>query len=422
MACFIVESGSDPDHVAFLLRLAEQLGLDPRRHRCFADLGGDPQFVGSDRPIVLVPDGADGGRIADTIAFAERDGTHAHTIYIADTIAPDLYKRLLRTGAAEWTTWSDAPRELTEAAGRRSAVSDRGGSASGAAKIVSFVPSKGGVGTTTLALETGIHLASHRVSTGSGAGPGEGLGAGTRAGRRTGLRVAIVDLDLQGGTLADLVDVEPRFDVREIGGDPDRLDEHLVDVMTSRHASQLDVFASPIRRLGPDEIDPQIVFAFLDAISGRYDLVLIDTPHHGVPWIDNLIQGSDAVVMTGGGTVPALKQLRAGLSRLGEIAVPTEKVAAVIGPCDCDLIGRVTRRPEIDKALPEYRRFYIRRDVAAVGAAHDAGQPLMEMAPGSRVARDIRSLADWVGGLTGAPSAASSKVPVRRRLMRRARS
>lgn len=402
MACFIIESGSDDGRVTSLCRLAEQLGLDPHRHHGFADLGADPLFAGSARPIVLVPDGTGGSRIADVLAFAESGASHAHTIYIADTIAPDLYKRLLRTGSAEWTTWSDAPRELTEAAGRRPAPV----SARGSAKIVTFVPSKGGVGTTTLALETGIHLVSRH--------------------KRTDTRVAIVDLDLLGGTLADLLDVEPRFDIREIGGNPDRLDEHLIDVLTSHHASRVDVFASPIRRLTPDEIDPRIVFAFLDAISGRYDVILVDTPHHGLPWIDNLIRGSDAVAVTGGGTVPALKQLRAELSHVGEIGVATGKVAAVVGPCDCDLIGRVTRRREIDKALPEYRRFYIRRDVAVVGAAHDAGRPLMEMSPGSRVARDIRSLAEWIAGLTGGaaviPVPVTPAVPVRRALMRRGRT
>ncbi len=400
MACFIVESGSEQDRIPALRRLAEQLGLDSHQHRSFGDLDADPRFAGSDRPIVLVPDRAGGGRILDALAFAEREGSHAHLIYIADTIAPDLYKRLLRTGVAEWTTWDDVPRELTEAAGRRPVAAAKQ-SPKSSSKIVSFVPSKGGVGTTTLALETGIHLATRR--------------------KRAEMRTAIVDLDLQGGTLADLLDVEPRFDIREIGGNPDRLDEHLIDVLTSRHASQLDVFASPICRIGPDEIDPQIVFAFLDAISGRYDVVLIDTPHHGLSWIDSLIQGSDAVVMTGGGTVPALKQLRAGLSRLREIAVSADRVAAVVGPCDADLIGRVTRRREIDKALPEYRRFYIRRDVAAVGAAHDAGRPLMEMSPGSRVARDIRALAEWVAGLTDASSSDVATVPAKRALMGRRR-
>lgn len=406
MACFIVEHGSEQGRILDLRRLAGELGLDPHRNHDFSDLVADPLFAGSGRPIVVVPDGPGGARIADVLAFAEHEGAHAHTIYVADTIAPELYKRLLRTGVAEWTTWDDVPRELAEAMGRHPEAVSAGGLAGDSAKIASFVPSKGGVGTTTLALETGIHLASRRKT----------------AGKRAGMRTAIVDLDLRGGTLADLLDVEPRFDIREIGGNPDRLDEHLIDILTSRHASQLDVFASPIRRIDPNEIDPQIVFAFLDAISRRYDVVLIDTPHHGLPWIDNLIQGSDAVVVTGGGTVPALKQLRAALSGLGEIAVPMDKVAAVVGPCDADLIGRVTRRREIDKALPEYHRFYIRRDVAAVAAAHDSGRPLMEMSPGSRVARDIRMLAEWVGGLTGASSAADPAVPVRRPPMRRGRS
>ena len=58
------------------------------------------------------------------------------------------------------------------------------------ARVLSFLPSKGGVGNTMLVVETAVCLAARL---------------------KRGGRVAILDLNLQGGTVADALDIEPRF-------------------------------------------------------------------------------------------------------------------------------------------------------------------------------------------------------------------
>lgn len=384
MQCFIVGLDRDEAHRGALVSLAERLGLASIAVPSLAVLRGDQRFRRATRPLVLVGHAAiDAVPPRDVAAFAQEQAQEgdAFTVYLADTIAPDAYKLLVRSGAAEWVRWQDAEAELRDLALRLRGpvIGDN------AAKIVSFLPSKGGVGNTTLAVETAMCLAGKR--------------------KRGGGRVAILDLDLQGGTLADALDIEPRFDLAEIAGSPERLDEQLIDVFTSRHSPRLDVFASPARMTALDAVEPQIVFTFIDAISSRYDAILFDLPSYWLAWIDPLLQGSDAVVVSGGGTVPALRKLSARLGHLKDLGVPETRFAAVLVQADVDLLGRVARRAETERALAGHRTFFVRRDHASVGEAGDVGRPLMETAPGTRVARDIRRVAEWIEAAIERPAA-----------------
>jgi tellurite resistance protein len=125
-----------------------------------------------------------------------------------------------------------------------------------------------------------------------------------------------------------------------------------------------------------------------------------------------VLQGSDAVVVSGAPTVPAVKQLVAKLAHLDAISAPTARVAVAVNGCAADLLGRVARRAEVDRALPGRRVFYVRRDSAAVDGALDIGRPLGEVSPNSRVARDIGKIARWAEEAAGAalaPRAAAAR-------------
>ncbi len=352
-----------------LVALLSSLG---HRVALVADLGGlkiEHDAAGGRRALIVVPETPGGPAAREVVDLARAAEARAFVVYVADSLAPELYKALVRSRAGEWVGWDTCAEELRDLA----SALDGPAQAQESGRIVSFLPSKGGVGNTTLALETGIHLAMRR---------------------RRPVRVALLDLNLQGGTLADALDVEPRFDVMEIVAQPERLDEQLIDVFTSRHLPRLDVFAAPIRRIALEHVPPQIVLTFIDAIAKRYAAVLIDLPRVWGEWVDTIVQGSDAVVLSGGATVPALRCLTQSLAHLDGLKIPAPRLAVAVNPCEADVFGRVARLREIERPLGERSVFCIRRDPAAPGAL-DAGRSLLEMAPNARASRDIRRLAEW---------------------------
>lgn len=390
MQCFLVGAGEDGPGVG-LADFVQTLGLQPASSPDLARLRDDKRFVAGPRSLVVIPETASHPLdMTEAIDFAKELGGQTFVVCLADTVAPDDYKRLVRTGSAEWITWRDHREELRDLVGRLTADASPGRAAS----VLSFVPSKGGVGNTTVVIEVAMHLSTRR--------------------KRGGARVAIVDLNLQGGTVADALDIEPRFDVAEIMHRPERLDEHLIDVFTSRHSKTLDVFATPVSRVALDAVNPAIIFTFIDAIASRYDAILFDLPAHWSSWTDNLLQGSDAVVVCGGESVPALRRLVATLAHVDELAVPDGKVAVVVNAVETDLLGRVARRALIERALARRRTFMVRRDGEGVANALDVGRPLSEVGGKTKVVRDIRRLAEWVETVADRPPAPLAKpVPVR---------
>ena len=385
MHCFIIGADRDLERGPLTDLATSLVGSPAIATSGLAEIKGDPRFL--DSPVSLVLICADGSNAVDAgaaTAFAQEQNGRAFVVVLADTIASEDYKRLVRTGSADWIAWRDHPEELRELVGRLGAT----GAQDRAARIVSFLPSKGGVGNTTLVIETAIRLSTRR--------------------KDAALRVAILDLNFQGGTVADALDIEPRFDVGEIMHRPERLDEHLVDMFTSRHSSRLDVFACPMSQIGLNTIRPETVFTFIDFIANRYDAVLFDLPPTWLPWTDNLLRGSDAIVVSGGESVPALRRLKATLGHLDSIGLAEGRIAAVVSAVETDLLGRVARRAVIERTLAGRRTFTVRRDSGGLTEALDVGRPMLEIEPNGRVARDLKHLVGWVEAMADRQAGTSS--------------
>ena len=367
-----------------LVAWAQQLGLPVDIVSGLESLIAQRAFSQAKHPLVLLADiGSDRQLAADAVQFAGSQAGHAYLVYVSDSIDPDIYKQLLRTRAADWSKWEFVSLELPDLIKQMPGDDVPLGPS---AKILSFFPSKGGVGNTTLAIEVAISLAMMR--------------------NRGGARIALLDLNLDGGTLADALDIEARFDLHEIASHPERLDNQLIDVFASRHSDRLDVFATLPRRATNGDIAPQMIFAVLDLLASRYDVILIDMPNQHLQWNDNLLLGSDVVILSGTSTVPALKQLHAKLALLAELKISDSKIAVIVNQCEKSLLGQVVRRKEIDRALPGRQLFFIRDDVATVRAAANAGRSLIELSSNSHVSNDIRKLVGWIAPTIGIGDAA----------------
>src|SRR5262245_62745444 len=141
------------------------------------------------------------------------------------------------------------------------------------AQIYTFLPAAGGVGVSTLAIQTALLL--------------------LRSGQRSGASTCLVDLDFQHGACADYLDIEPRLDLGEIEPRPERLDGQLLEIMLSHHSSGLAVIAAPHRPAEMRSFDPNVVTRLLDLVSTPFDYVGIDPPRTWFSWTDNVLIGSN---------------------------------------------------------------------------------------------------------------------------------
>lgn len=381
MNALIVHPDSSDGKIELLAHLLERLQHVVNYVDKLDDLAKQP-VLASGSSVIIVPDlPSQSVAPRQVAALAETLNRHFF-VYVADDISSDDYKTLIRSGSAEWVTWKSAVTELSEITRRRAEATGAkaGTGAYGPPhSVISFVGTSGGGGNTTIAMETGVALAAGKV------------------GERK--RVALVDLDFQRSTVCDYLDVQPRLDLQELLHSPERLDEYLLDIFTTKHPSGLDIFAAAPSNIPLDSIAPPVVYALLDQLFERYPIVLLDVPPMWLPWTGAIISNSDQVIVTGRYGVPSIKQIVLNLKGLEELKVSRERTLVVVNHCEKKLIGGVARNAEMDGALTGFEIEYIQADVPFATECVNTGESMVQKNPVRGICRDIKRIAKRVDGV-----------------------
>jgi pilus assembly protein CpaE len=301
--------------------------------------------------------------------LANRLGGTPPLVVVTQAFDQTVVRKLLQIRIADFLVKPVAPLDLVRACAR--AAKGAAGEDTIEAQIYTFLPAAGGVGVTTLAIQTALSL----------------LG-----GKGNAASVCLIDLDFQHGTCIDYLDLEPRLDLSEIEPRPERLDRHLLEVMLSHHTSGLAVIATPNRPAEMRSFDPLVVTRILDLVSANFDYVVIDMPRTWFSWTDSVLQGSNKLFIVSEMTVPGLRLAKQLLSaireRLGEGCNPQ----VIVNRFEQRLFIPGLRRADIEKALGSAFAGAIPNNYRIVREAIDRGIPLEDVKPGNNVAAAIKKL------------------------------
>jgi pilus assembly protein CpaE len=310
-------------------------------------------------------DGFDGGPIA---ALAELQHlAHADVRFVAVTgeFSPEVARGFLRLKLNDFLVKPVAAPELTETILR---VVGSEAEAHPSSEILSFFPCAGGVGNTTLALQSAILLNERSAKR-----------------RKT---TCVVDLGLQHGACAEYLDLEPRFDIAEIENQPDRLDRKLLDVMLSRHKSGLAIISAPPCPWEMRSYRPDLVTRLLDLVSSHFDNVVIDMPRTWFPWTDTVLMGSDRIFLVTEMTVPAIRHTQRLANAMAERIGKDNKLGVIVNRVDAKGSANIAIK-DVENVLGDLYLGSVANDYKAVREALDQGKPVKEVAPGSRVVSDL---------------------------------
>jgi Flp pilus assembly CpaE family ATPase len=381
MLAFVVKPDQADPEVALLEQLLKKHGYAVVTKDTIEDAIGDPKLKAHTDSLVLIPaTGTCQVDVERVIGLASQFRGYAFVIYVADEISQALYKALVRTGVADCVSWNSAMREIAEISQRAHTgarePAQPGATGGSTRTVVSFAGTSGGAGNTTLALESGICLASLK-------------GKDAR-------RVAIVDLDFQRSVMADYLDLFPRLDIAELVRNPQRLDRYMLDIFTSKHPSNLDIFACANSNIDFCAIDGSVVFSLLDQLSDHYDTVLLDAPRCRTAWLDGVLTNSDLVFVTGRYSVPSVKQIAHELKHLRELKLGPERVGVIINQCQKHFLGGVVRNSNIDAVVSGQRVFYVRQDPSFALECVNTGASMVQSNRGRRICRDIKKISEAV--------------------------
>ena len=350
---------------------------------------------GRDPTIVLVTTPAeDQGYFDQLVDVAAQYRHELFLVLIGDEISASDYKRLVRTGGADWVSAKTGVREVTDIIERRrqqalAPDSPQARAADGRRPVtISFVPSAGGVGNSTLMLEAAAYLKKGKNSQNR--------------------KMCLVDLDFQTSHLCDYLDSEPRLQIEELSNAPERLDDQLLETFTTHHGSGIDVIASPRSKFSSERLNVTALDALFNMITRRYDLVFIDHPLTWFSWTPQVIGASDAALITGINTIPCLRQISETLGEIRSCGTGSMKLAVVLNRCERTLIGLIARRKHAERVLRDEQVFYVSERAEAVESVN-MGIPIMLGDSATKLQSELTPLGEFCAGVTSTRRAASER-------------
>jgi pilus assembly protein CpaE len=186
-------------------------------------------------------------------------------------------------------------------------------------RVLSFISNKGGVGKSTLAVNTACDLAvRHRG------------------------KVLLVDAALQLGICGLMLDIIPNATLTDAVREKERLDETLLRRLTEPHASGLHLLAAPKDAVEAAEVDDASFARVLNVARRSFDYIVVDT----FPLLDSLMLSlldvSDTAYVVMQGTVPAVVGGVRFLAVLDALGLPRERQRLVLSQTYSRFAGSLT--------------------------------------------------------------------------------
>ena len=326
-----------------------------------------------------------------------RIGARPPVVAVTQTFDAAVARTLVQMRVADFLVKPVAPVDLVRACARVAKVQTASNEPT-EAQIYSFLPSAGGVGVTTLAVQTAMLLLANAP--------------------RGKSSTCLVDLDFQHGAVADYLDLEPRLNLTEIEPRPDRLDRQLLEVMMSYHASGLAVVAAPNRPAEMRSFDPDVVTRLLDLVSTNFDYVVFDMPRTWFSWTDSVLLGSNKLFIVSETTVPGLRHAKHLVAAIKERLGDGPNPQVIVNRFQHAMFSSGLSLADLKQALGDAFGATVPNDYNLVREAIDRGVPLDEVKRGNKITAQIKKLvlesADKPAEATAVPLLKKLKLSVAR--------
>lgn len=284
---------------------------------------------------------------------------------------------------------SRLPGSAAGAAGPDGARTERPTGGSG--KMICFVAAKGGVGTTTLAVNTAIALANRGQS------------------------VAIADLDFHHGQVAAHLNVASKRTTAELAaaaGDPEEVSHALADVAI-RHASGVVAYPAPERpdqgsALGSDE-----VIELVRTLRATHPLTIVDAGSVPGTRALALLGLADQSVIIVSPDIPGLRALAGMQAVMADNGIAGEQNHFVVNRT---FAGQTIGRADIEGNLGVSVSLDVPFDGDSCLRAVNQGEPVVMLSPRSPVTTAVNKLAGLILGEQPDADPATPAVAARRRL------
>ena len=282
-----------------------------------------------------------------------------------------LFRDLLGVGASDYLVkpidMQHLHTALTEASGAKS-----GQAPAKLGRIAAVIGSRGGLGTTTMAVNTAFILSHERKQ-----------------------KTALVDLDLHFGTAALSLDIEPGRGLREALERPGRIDSLFLDRAMVKIGDRLFVLGceEPLRER--PTIDPNALETVLGELRQNFSWVLLDMPRWFVATQPHALTAVTDVILVCDQSLAGIRDTMRILDLIKESASHV-KLKLVAGSSDS--AKPKIARADFEKSIGRKLDYELPFEAKVVATGANAGKPLSAVARNAKLVKSLRQIAADLGG------------------------
>ncbi|TEB06995.1 Transcriptional regulatory protein DegU [Pelotomaculum schinkii] len=249
-------------------------------------------------------------------------------------------------------------------------------------RIIVVFSSKGGVGKSTVSCNMAVCLA-----------------------QETQKKVALVDLDLQGGDDAVMLNLTPRGTIAEMVQEEEQLEYSLLNSYLAPHMSGVKVLPAPFRPEQAELITAAHVVDILTMLKANHDYVVVDTS----PLFNDLnlsaLEMADDIILIFTRDLPSIKHVKTDLEVL-ETLNQSHKVKLVLNKSTQDFGVKLA---DLQKNLNAPPAAILPFDEKTVLSSINKGHPFVITSANSRITQSIKALAAEFETAAETASAAAGK-------------
>jgi len=301
----------------------------------------------------------------DALAEVCEPGTTVVAVGDQNDVA--LYRTLTLAGITDYLVKPLTAEAIDMAIETAAEVPTAAGESAASGKVIAFIGAHGGVGTTTLAVNTAWTIATEM-----------------------GKQVAIVDLDLKFGSVSLALDVEPGRGLREALQHPERIDSLFVAGAAVGISDRLYVLGSEEPLEDGVEFHSDALELLLTELRRSFDVVVLDIPRALAVQQQAALADATIAVVSDMSLLGVRDTLR--LSGFAKRAFADGNIITVINRAGGDRKGEVPKG-DFEKGIEGKVDVVVPDDKKTLAVASHAGRAIATVAKRSKVANAMREIA-----------------------------
>jgi pilus assembly protein CpaE len=295
-------------------------------------------------------------------------------------LEPDLLIQALRVGAKEFFSQPIQGEEVKAALLKfkerkeRNEIPER---KKKKGKILDVMGSKGGIGTTTVAVNLATSLSQSEASP----------------------SVALIDMNLLFGEIPIFLNIESAFNWGEVAKDVSRLDATYLMSILSKHSSNVYILPSPTALDGVNVGTPEIIEKILYEMQEVFDFIVVDGGQSMDDTSLKILEISDMVLLVAILSLPCLTNMKRLLWIFQKLGHPSPENIRI-------LINRYHKNSEISpkeaqKSINKEIFWFVPNDYLTTMSAINRGKTLSSIAPMAEISQSFLQLANHFLGNGG---------------------